>query len=186
MSVRKVVIIPARFHSTRLPQKMLLPIKGKPLIYYSWKNACNSKKADEVIVATDHKDIFTVCKGLGANVIMTKVTHNTGTDRVGEAAKILKLRKDDVVVNVQGDEPVLPSKIIDELFKASEKESDIPMITVATRLKDEGEVKNSNIVKVVLNKHGKALYFSRSIIPFPRSPFNTCVISVCIFIEPHF
>lgn len=165
-----VVIIPARMQSTRLPQKMVLDIGGVPLIVKTAKQALKSQ-ALKVIVATDHADILNICQKHNIDAVMTKITHNSGTDRLAEVAHLLNLNDDQVVINVQGDEPLIDPQLINQLADfIHEKKTEIA--TIAHPIYKEDEIFNPNVVKVVLDKLNNALYFSRSAIPYYRDGFT--------------
>jgi 3-deoxy-D-manno-octulosonate cytidylyltransferase len=165
--MKTVVIIPARYGSTRLPGKPLLAQTGKPLIWHvvdAVGQACCG--IDQIVVATDDQRIADVVTGFGGQAVMTSDNCRSGTDRLAEAACRLGLGDDDIVVNVQGDEPEMPAINIQKLL-AVLRQTNAPMATLATPL-PAGEVGNPNKVKVVIDKLGRALYFSRSAIPFDR------------------
>lgn len=172
MKHRVLGVIPARLRSTRLPRKMLIDIGGKPLIYYTWRQAKKAKTLDEVVVATNSKEIKNAVEGFGGRVIMTSSRHKTGSDRVAEASKLFSDFKPTIVVNIQGDEPLLPPLAIDAVVKRLVRDNNIPMSTVATRLSNLKELEVPGIVKTVLDKSGCALYFSRSVIPYARTPYK--------------
>lgn len=161
-------IIPARYASTRLPGKPLRLIHGKTLIHRVYERAVKAKIPDITMVATDHKDIEAEVLSFGGQVVMTSADHPTGTDRLAEVAE--KLPDYDIVVNVQGDEPLIDPDVIDRLASCLMEKEDCVMATVATPLKEE-EYDDNTAVKVVLNQKGEALYFSRSLIPYPRHDF---------------
>lgn len=152
-------IIPARAHSTRFPFKILAPILGKPMIQYVWEKAKKAKSLSEVIVATDHVDIFNCVKSFGGQVVMTPSELPSGSDRV---AFVAKDKPADIIVNLQGDEPLLNPKSIDRLVDTLVNHPDSQLSTLAVRRNDSGELANPNCVKVVFDDFGKALYFSRS------------------------
>ncbi len=160
------VVIPARYASTRLPGKPLHPIAGKPLIQHVWERCARAKGIETVIVATDDMRIAEAAFGFGAEVAMTSPKHRSGTDRVAEVAK--KLRGFTHVINVQGDEPMIDPAVVAKLAAAMAKDRGIAMITAASVFAAEDEVANPNAVKVVVDRAGDALYFSRSVIPFVR------------------
>lgn len=164
--MKNICIIPARYSSTRLPGKPLKDICGKPMICRVYERAKNSKLADEIIVATDDERIFQAVEKNSGRAIMTRADHKTGTDRLAEVAE--KFPDAEIVVNVQGDEPLIEASLIDELIEQFADEN-LQMATVATELFDEEEMKNPNNVKVVIDKKNNALYFSRSLIPYPRN-----------------
>lgn len=163
-------IIPSRFASTRLPGKPLKFIAGKTLIERVYKQAIKAKIPQLCIVAMDHKDIEKEVLRFGGKVIMTSTRHPTGTDRLAEVAR--KYPDYNIIVNVQGDEPFINPDIIDRLATCLMDKKECVMATVATPLKEE-EYKDSASVKVVVNQKGEALYFSRSLIPYPRNAFVT-------------
>lgn len=152
-------IIPARAHSTRFPFKILAPIVGKPMIQHVWEKAKKAKSLSEVIVATDHVDIFNCVKSFGGQVVMTPSELPSGSDRV---AFVAKDKPADIIVNLQGDEPLLNPQSIDRLVDTLVNHPDSQLSTLAVRRNDSGELANPNCVKVVFDDFGKALYFSRS------------------------
>ena len=160
------VIIPARFASTRLPAKPLHVIAGKPLIQHVWERCAKAKGIDSVIVATDDMRIAECAFGFGAEVAMTSPKHRSGTDRVAEVAK--KLRGFSHVINVQGDEPMVDPAVVAKLAAAMAKDRGIEMITSASVYAPDDDLTNPNMVKVVLDREGNGLYFSRSPIPYVR------------------
>jgi 3-deoxy-manno-octulosonate cytidylyltransferase (CMP-KDO synthetase) len=160
------VIIPARYASTRLPAKPLHPIAGKPLIQHVWERCRLAKGIETVIVATDDMRIAEVAFALGAEVALTSSKHRSGTDRVAEVAK--KLKGITHVINVQGDEPLIDPKVITELAAVMVKCRGVAMITAASVFEAGDDVANPNMVKVVIDHSGDALYFSRSVIPYLR------------------
>lgn len=160
------VIIPARYASTRLPGKPLLPIAGKPLVQHVWERCSKVKGVAQVIVATDDLRIAEAAFGFGAEVALTSPGHRSGTDRVAEVAK--KLRGITHVINVQGDEPLIDPKLVARLAEAMTKDRSIQMITAANEFTSSDDLANPNMVKVVVDRAGDALYFSRSPIPYVR------------------
>ena len=158
-----MIIIPARLHSTRFPQKMLTEILGYPMII---RSAFVAQKVDEVVVATDAKEIQSVCKKYNIQSILTQKTHTSGTDRCAEAARLLNLPADEIIINMQGDEPFLEPEILQKL-KETMKISQAFMGTCICDI-DLSKAQDSNLVKVVLDHKNYALYFSRSPIPFNR------------------
>jgi len=161
-----VVVIPARYHSTRLPGKPLLEIAGKSMIQRAWEGAKQSS-ADAVIVATDDQRIYQAVRDFGADVEMTSIDHSSGSDRVQEVVQKLGFSPDQIVVNVQGDEPLLPSELIDQVAINLKNTPPAGIATLASVLTKEPEFNNPSVVKVVRDKNGFALYFSRS--PIPQS-----------------
>ncbi len=160
-------IIPARFASSRFPGKPLIDLKGKPMIQRVWEQACMAKSLDHVIVATDDARIATVVRAFGGDVVMTPANCPTGTDRIAVAARKWRGPKPSIVVNVQGDEPLLPPAMIDLLVKTL-KAGKAPMATLARPFDDEKQFRDPNCVKVVCDRTGKALYFSRAALPYLR------------------
>jgi len=158
-------VIPARYGSTRFEGKPLADILGKPMIQYVYEGVHQSKLIDEVIVATDDQRISEAVKSFGGKAIMTSPTHSTGTDRVAEVAKKLK---SEIVVNVQGDEPLIKGNIIDKAIRPLLTDETLQMATLMTRIDEVRDWLNPHIVKVVVDQKNFALYFSRSPIPFPR------------------
>ena len=163
--MKVICVIPARFASTRLPGKPLALIAGKPMIQHVYTKACQAKLPEEVIVATDDQKVADVVKSFGGEVVMTSPEHPSGTDRLAEVA--LNYPDVDVIVNVQGDEPMITPQVIDALAEAFIKDEKLTMATLKT-LMDPEEYDNPNVVKVVTDLHDYALYFSRSLLPYPR------------------
>jgi len=166
------VIIPARYASTRLPGKPLLDIAGKPMIQHVYERACESE-ATRVVIATDDQRIVDVAKGFGAEVCVTSAEHPSGTDRLQEVVRIQGLSADAVVVNVQGDEPLIPPRIINQVAHNLAAEPQASIATLSEPIEDLETLLNPNAVKVVCDHRGKALYFSRAPIPWPRDTFAT-------------
>jgi 3-deoxy-manno-octulosonate cytidylyltransferase (CMP-KDO synthetase) len=161
------VVIPARYASTRLEGKPLLDIAGKPMVVRVAEQAAKSG-ANEIIIATDFKKIFDAAETHGYIAVMTRVTHVSGTDRIAEVVKQLAWAEDDIVVNVQGDEPLIDPKLIQEVAAHLAQNKEAVMATACHAIHDEALLLNPNIVKVVMGEGGNALYFSRSPIPYPR------------------
>ena len=166
MKLRALCVIPARYASTRLPGKPLKYIAGAPMICRVYDRAAKATRTEKTIVATDDKRIFDVVEQHGGAAIMTREDHPTGTDRLAEVAE--KLPDYDVIINVQGDEPLIDPTLIDSLAAAFDDDPELQMATVKTEMTDEVEQQNPNNVKVVTDKNGYALYFSRSLMPYPR------------------
>ena len=162
-------IIPSRYASTRLPGKPLRMIAGETLVHRVYERAALAKLPDIVIVATDNEKIESEVKSFGGRVMMTAPDHPTGTDRLAEVAA--SLPDYDIVVNVQGDEPFINPDVIDSLAKMLAERDDLDMTTAAAPLKED-EYDDPSAVKVVVNQKGEALYFSRSLIPYPRNEFS--------------
>ncbi len=162
---KTAIVIPARWASTRLPGKPLLPLAGKPLVRHVWERCRKVRGADAVIVATDDMRIAGAAFDFGAEVAMTSPKHPSGTDRIAEVAK--NLAGFEIVLNVQGDEPFIQPSLVEKLAEALKKDRSIQMSTAACAL-DPADLANPNCVKVVTALDGNALYFSRSPIPCDR------------------
>jgi len=163
-----VVIIPARLASTRLPNKPLADLGGKPMVVRVAERA-RASGAARIVVATDHADILAACAAHGIEACMTRADHPSGTDRIAEVARTIGLPEDAVVVNLQGDEPLIDPALLSAC--AARIGADVPMATCAHPLHDAADAFNPNVVKVVLDKLGRALYFSRATIPWHRDAF---------------
>ncbi len=164
-----VGVIPSRWGSTRFPGKSLADISGKPMIQWVVERVVQAKKLDTVIVATDDQRIAECVQSLkipDVQVAMTRPDHPSGTDRIAEAVQALEC---DAVINVQGDEPLIDPNLIDELAEVIAS-SDWDMATAATAIEDEAQITDPSVVKALFNRHGQALYFSRSTIPHIREP----------------
>ncbi|TKB49081.1 3-deoxy-manno-octulosonate cytidylyltransferase [Ferrimonas sediminicola] len=164
-----VVVIPARYASTRLPAKPLADIAGKPMIQWVCEQA-QASGADRVVVATDDQRVYDAVKGFGAEVVMTSAHHHSGTERLAEVVELLGLSEEQVVVNVQGDEPLIPPANIRQVAE-NLVTSGLPMATLGVAIEDAEEMFNPNAVKVVCGADGRALYFSRAPIPYHRDGF---------------
>jgi 3-deoxy-manno-octulosonate cytidylyltransferase (CMP-KDO synthetase) len=162
-----LVVIPARLGSTRLPRKPLADLAGKPMVVRVAEQAKLSN-AQSVIVATDSPEIQAACNALHIECLLTSPDHPTGTDRIAEVAELLKLPANALVVNVQGDEPLIPPELINQVAQTLADNLGCAISTVATPITDLAEIENPNVVKVVLNGSNEALYFSRASIPFVR------------------
>jgi len=160
-------IIPARWGSTRFPGKALHEIAGKPLLRHVWECARRAKKLDQLIIATDDFRIAEAAFGWGAEVAMTSPDHTSGTDRAAEVVK--KLRGVRHVINIQADEPLIDRQLIDRLVRDLQRDKQIEMITAAHAFQDPADAESPHEVKVVLNRDGDALYFSRALIPAQRN-----------------
>lgn len=158
-------VIPARYASTRLPGKPLLEIAGKPMIQHVYERARKAELVNKVIVATDDERIFDVVKRFGGEAVMTSDAHKSGTDRLAEVASSLESH---IIVNVQGDEPMIDPAMIDEAIRPLIGDGSIFMGSLKAEIKDEIELNNPNIVKVVVDRNDFALYFSRYPIPYFR------------------
>jgi len=164
------VVIPARYASTRLPAKPLKDIAGKPMIQHVYERASQSQ-AKAVIIATDDARIQAVAQAFGAQVVMTSASHSSGTDRLQEVTRTLGLAADDIVVNVQGDEPLIPPAVINQVAANLAANTYASVATLSEPIHYLEDFRNPNIVKVVADKAGRALYFSRAPIPWPRDHF---------------
>ncbi len=164
-----VAIIPARYGSTRLPGKPLALIGGKPMIQHVYENAAKAPALDRVIVAADDRRVQRAVRNFGGEVIMTSKRHRSGTDRLAEVARKLKV---DWLVNIQGDLPFIKSETISLAVRPMRSDPSIPMGTVCSPIDDEADWRNPNIVKVVKNVNGFAIYFSRALIPYPRNAIS--------------
>ena len=158
-------IIPARFASTRFPGKPLALINGLPMIQHVYQRVARAKTVGQVIVATDDRRIEQAVLGFGGEVVMTRADHPTGTDRLAEVAEHLD---SELIVNVQGDEPLIEPRMVDQAVAPLKADPGISMGTLASRIEDIEDFFNPNVVKVVRDLHGLALYFSRAPIPWPR------------------
>ena len=166
-----VVIIPARFSSSRLPGKPLLSIAGQPMIQHVWQQATKSK-ASRVIVATDDSRIEAVAREFGAEVCMTRTDHTSGTDRLAEVADLAMFKDEQIIVNVQGDEPLIPPEVIDQVAGNLAACADAGVATLCEPIGSVTDFHNPNVVKVVADRYGLACYFSRAPIPWPRDGFE--------------
>jgi len=163
--VKTTAVIPARYGSTRLPGKPLIQIKGKPLIQYVYERV-RSSSVQQVIVATDDERIASAVRGFGGEAMMTSPRHRSGTERVAEVAAVIDAT---IVVNCQGDEPLIEPKAIDEAVMPFAKDPAIMVTTLITPLQDVTDLGNPHVVKVVVDHQGFALYFSRAVIPYPTN-----------------
>jgi 3-deoxy-manno-octulosonate cytidylyltransferase (CMP-KDO synthetase) len=163
--MRIIGIIPARYGSTRLEGKPLKNILGKPMIQYVYTNVQNSKLIEDVIVATDDQRVLEAVEGFGGKAYLTSIDHTTGTDRIAEVAQKIEA---DIVVNIQGDEPLLDYRLIDEAIQPMIDDPDLPACTLCRPIESEADLHSPHVVKAVFDLNGNALYFSRSLIPFPR------------------
>lgn len=158
-------VIPARYQSTRLPGKPLLMIGAKPMVQWVYEAAKTAALIDELVVATDDRRIFDTVTGFGGKAELTSADHPTGTDRLAEVARRYQT---ELVVNIQGDEPLIKGAVIDSIIKPLLESRDLPVSTAKVRLKDTEEINDPSVVKVVTANNDDALYFSRSPIPYPR------------------
>lgn len=165
------VVIPARFGSTRLPGKPLLDIAGKPMVQRVWEQARRSA-AQEVVIATDDDRILQVARGFGATACMTSTDHPSGTDRLQEVVAHFGWADDSIVVNVQGDEPLIPPAVIDQVAQNLAGQQQAGIATLCEPITELSELLDPNAVKVVFDSAGMAMYFSRASIPWPREQFK--------------
>ncbi|MGO9514354.1 MAG: 3-deoxy-manno-octulosonate cytidylyltransferase [Steroidobacteraceae bacterium] len=161
------VVIPARFAATRLPGKPLLDIGGRPLIQWVWERACASGAAS-VIVATDDERIQQAVRAFGADCALTAPQHASGTDRIAEVAWARGLERDDIVVNLQGDEPLMPPAVVREVAAALSERPLVDIATAVAPIQSLAEFLDTSCVKALRGQHGQALYFSRAPVPWPR------------------
>ncbi len=162
------VVIPARLASTRLERKALADLGGKPMVVRVAERAAQSK-AKHILVATDAIEIEAACQAAGLTVLMTRADHPSGTDRIAEVASRLGLDDDALIVNVQGDEPLIPVELINQVADTLAANSECVMSTAAVAIQNAEEITNPNAVKVVLNQQREALYFSRAAVPYDRT-----------------
>ncbi len=173
--IRVIGVIPARYASTRLPGKPLLKISGKPMIQSVYERCLNAKLIDKVIVATDDKRIYDTVVKFGGNAVMTSSKHRSGTDRIGEVVnqRTGEPVNYDIVVNIQGDEPFINPSNIDKAIKPLLKDKTVNVSTLAFKIKNNKEINDPNLVKVIFDKDSNAIYFSRNPIPYNRDKKGT-------------
>lgn len=162
--MRSIIVIPARLKSTRLPDKVLLDLGGKPVIQRVYEACLKSELHQEIWIAADSEQVFNICKTFTPNVVMTREDHPSGTDRIAEVAENLQC---DIVINVQGDEPFFDAKIIDKLIMVLQEDEAV-MASVCAPVESLEELHNPNLVKVITDVKGHAIYFSRFAVPFSR------------------
>ncbi len=165
------IIIPARFESSRLPGKPLMDIHGKPMVQWTWERAQNSN-AQRVIIATENEQVKSVCESFGAEVFLTSEHHQSGTERIAEVIELAGIDGDEILVNVQGDEPMLPAELIHQVAQGLEAHPEIPMATLCESIDDIDTVFDPNAVKVCRDVENKAITFSRAPLPWARDSFN--------------
>ena len=158
-------VIPARYESTRLSFKLLRRICGKSLLQWTWENASASHSLDRLVIACDHVDLKKEAEKFGAEVILTSVSHSSGTDRIAEAMRDIDAK---IVINIQADEPLIHHSIIDRLAQEMILDQELVMATVKKRIDQDDEINNPNVVKIVTTREDFAIYFSRFPIPFHR------------------
>lgn len=159
-------VIPARWQSTRFPGKVLADIAGKPMIRHVWERCQRCRRLDDLWIACDDRRVFDAARAFGAKAVMTSPDHPSGSDRIAEAVRDLDAA---IVVNIQGDEPLIDPQMIDGLVDALEADPASPVATVITGIVHHKDLNDPNVVKVVVDANGNALYFSRSLIPFNRN-----------------
>ena len=162
-----LAVVPARWASTRFPGKPLADILGKPMVQWIVEQAGKASLVTKVVVATDDQRIYDAVQSFGGNAVMTSLDHQSGSDRAAEVAKNLEC---DIVVNVQGDEPLIHSQNIDLVIKPLLGQSDFPVSTLMIAIRDRNEMIDSNTCKVVVDNNGRALYFTRAPVPYDRDP----------------
>jgi len=178
--MQRIAIIPARYASTRLPGKPLLDICGKPMLLRVYEQTLKSSM-DKVFIATDDKRIYDKMNELGCEVCMTSTEHRSGTDRLAEVLEIIKADDNDIIVNVQGDEPLMPPEVIDQVANLLKDNPKVPMSTLSTTITEQQMLSNPNVVKVISNNRGEAIYFSRAEIPFRRDRHGATTTGHSIF-----
>ncbi|OEZ33867.1 3-deoxy-manno-octulosonate cytidylyltransferase [Francisella endosymbiont of Amblyomma maculatum] len=174
------IVIPARLKSTRLPNKMLADIAGKPMIQRVYEQVAKSK-FDSIIIATDSQEIKDVAESFGTKVVLTRADHESGTDRIAEAVSKLGFTDEDIVVNVQGDEPLIPVENIEQVVQLLIDKPEAVVSTLCEKITDVEDIYNHNNVKVVFDKNNYALYFSRASIPFERGFSEDQQVSISEF-----
>ncbi len=165
-----VAIIPARYHSNRFEGKPLAEIRGKPMVQRVYERAASVELLSRVAVATDDERIADCVRSFGGEVVMTRSDHVSGTDRLAEAAELLNIGEQDVVVNIQGDQPLFDRQVVRQVAQPLIDDPALPMATLIYKIIRETEINDPNHVKTVFDRNGMALYFSRSPIPFQRNP----------------
>ncbi|WP_432459154.1 3-deoxy-manno-octulosonate cytidylyltransferase [Agarivorans sp. QJM3NY_25] len=169
------VVIPARFNSSRLPGKPLLEINGKPILWHVYQRCIEAGfSREDVVLATDDSRIFAKAEELNLSVVMTSSAHESGTDRINEVASLKRWHSDDLVINVQGDEPLIPVKLIKDLVKFALERPCFSMFTAVTHLHSLDSFHNSNVVKAIVGEQNQALYFTRAAAPLSRDNI-TCL-----------
>jgi len=167
--VRLVVFIPCRLASTRLPGKPLALIAGKPMVQRVYEQALKARGVAEVVVATDSAEIAAAVEGFGGRAVMTAAEHACGTDRVAEAARSLGLDREDIAVNIQGDQPLCPPELVEQVIEPLRADPGLGMSTLAAPMRAR-EAAHPDNVCLVIDRQGRAIYFSRAMIPHPRDP----------------
>lgn len=171
------IVIPSRFGSSRLPGKPMLDIVGKPMIWHVYQRALETNiGAENIVIATDHDEIFKAATDFGAQVVMTREDHESGTDRLAEVAEIMGWADDVLVVNLQGDEPLIKPSLIEFTAQVLHQAPLAGMATLACKLHSQAEINDPNCVKLVSDRFGKAMYFSRAAIPFAREGIDESLL----------
>ena len=166
--MKTIAIIPARYNSSRFPGKPLALISGKPMIQWVYENVSKVKELHAIYVATDHPGIFNCVKSFGGQALMTASTHTCGTDRLAECVEMLELNEEDIVLNIQGDEPLIHPQMIRDLYNIFE-DFDVYMGTLKKEITKKEEENNPNVVKVITDINSNAIYFSRYCLPYERN-----------------
>lgn len=178
--MEKIVgIIPARYKSSRFPGKPLADIHGKPMVAHVYENAVKVSRFERVLVATDDERIVSVCNALGIPSMMTSTTHKTGTDRLAEVAQKIEA---DYYVNIQGDEPLLSTEIIEKALLPISGKDPFDVVNLMTRITDTSDLVNSTVPKVVVNARNEAVFFSRAPIPYPKNKRPVYFKQVCVYV----
>ena len=165
------IVIPARYSSSRLPGKPLIELSGKTMIQHTYERALETGVKD-IVIATDDQRIYDIAKGFGADVVMTRPEHENGTERIAEVAEIKGWDKDDVLVNLQGDEPLVPKALIEQTAQGLLLNPEAGMSSICTAINSAEDAFDPNVVKVVLDGRGFAMYFSRAAIPWDRDLYK--------------
>ena len=173
--MKTIAIIPSRYGSTRFPGKPLALIKGKPMIQWVVENIKKSNRVDDVYVATDDERIFNAVTSFGGKALMTSVNHTCGTDRLAECANILNLEDEDIILNIQGDEPTFRKEMVEDLVSIFDDEN-VYFGTLKVEINSDEELNNPNVVKVINDVNGDAIYFSRYTIPYVRDEKNVDLV----------
>lgn len=168
--MKTIIIIPARYSSTRLNAKPLIKVGGKPVIQWVYEQAKKVKAADDVIVATDNQEIFDTVKTFGGKVEMTSIDHKSGTDRIAEV--ISRHDEYDLVLNLQGDEPLISTENITTAINLLKEDKTADISTLVKVIKDKNEIENPNLVKCIFDKNNYAIYFSRNKLPYERKEYE--------------
>ncbi|MDW7772438.1 MAG: 3-deoxy-manno-octulosonate cytidylyltransferase [Desulfobulbaceae bacterium] len=168
-----IAVIPARYHSNRFEGKPLTPILGRPMIQHVVERARQVELLARVVVATDDRRIYEAVESFGGEVVMTRPDHASGTDRLAEAAELLDISEHDIIVNIQGDQPLFPPEVVAQVTGPMLEDPALPMSTLIYKIIRPEEITDPNHVKTVFDRHGNALYFSRASIPFQRNPHES-------------